>query len=105
SGRDVLELVPLEKAEAAVFPGRWEDVVERPGSEEAALRLSRAAAAAGMPMLIFYWSDSDMPVRGPGAVVFRTSVSRSRRRHGEHAQPTWSGDLVADLLDGRLPVT
>ena len=103
-GREVLERVSLEDAEAAIFPAKWEHVAGRPDAEQVA-----AAAAAGgrqrpaFPLAVFFWSDSTEPVELPGAVVFRTSLTRSGRRTGEHAMPAWSEDLVDVHLGGSLP--
>src|SRR5262249_13879124 len=48
--------------------------------------------------------DSDEQVGLEGAVVFRTSIYRSRRRPGEFAQPAWSEDFVERYAGGALPV-
>ena len=72
-----------------------------PVAERVAASAAAEAAEAGVPLAVFFWSDSPEPVELPGAVVFRTSLTRSGRRPGEHAMPAWSEDFVDAYLGGR----
>ena len=101
-GRDVLERVSLEGADAAIFPAKWENVAGRPDAEQVAVAAATEAAAAGVPLAVFFWSDSTEPVELPGAIIFRTSLTHSGRRPGEHAMPAWSEDLVDVHLGGSV---
>ena len=101
-GPEVLKRVSLEEADAAIFPAKWEQVAGTP-AERLAASAAEEAAAAAVPLAVFFWSDSTEPVELPDAVVFRTSLTRSGRRPGEYAMPAWSEDLVDVHLGGNLP--
>ena len=101
TGKQFFELVSLEEADVAVFPGGtgdWDN------TRDSALRFGMAAKAAGKPAIIFFWDDSAEPIDIPNGMVFRTSLYKSVRRPGEFAMPAWNEDFVGNYWHGILPV-
>jgi hypothetical protein len=103
-GSRIVQAAPLADSDLAVFPAKWEDVNGDAAGVALAQELVAAAAAYGKPAAVFFWSDSAEPVPVEGALVFRTSLSASGRRPGEHAMPAWSEDFVERYLGGELVV-
>ena len=103
-GRELFELTGLAEADIALFPGKWEQAIRDPKAIERAAELAAAAERHGKRVLVFFWSDSEEPVPVPNAIVLRTSLTRSGRRPGEFAMPSWSEDFLAAHLGGRLPL-
>jgi hypothetical protein len=99
AGSSLFELVPLDRADIAVFPAGWSE-----SRAAAAERFVGTARAAGKPTAIFVSSDDHETVVRDGALVLQTSLFRSRRLPNEFAQPAWSKDFVPAHLGGRLPV-
>lgn len=93
---------PLASADVAVFPGKWESVVGSKSAVAVAQRFASVAEDAGVPSVVFFWSDDVTPVLLPNATVFRTSLIRSVRQANELAMPAWSEDFLAAHLEGRL---
>jgi hypothetical protein len=103
-GRDLVELVPLEEADVAVLAAPWELVREDAGARERALHFIARAGAAGRQTIVFFNHDDDRPLELDGAIVFRTSLYRSRRRPYEFGLPAWSEDFLERYRDGKLPL-
>jgi len=99
TGRALFELVQLEQAELAVFPCEWSESLG-----QVAEGFIGEAQAAGKPTAVFFGGDEHQVVPLDGALVFQTSLFRSRRRPNEFAQPAWSEDFVGTHLNGRLPL-
>ena len=104
AGRTFFEMTTLEKADVAVFPGAWEQIIGDSAAVARAEQFMDIVRRARKPTLIFFWSDSVVKVPYDNTVVFRTSFYRSRRSLNEFAMPAWSEDFVAKYLSGRLPV-
>src|SRR5439155_20315373 len=103
-GSRLFEVTTLEKADVAVFPGAWEQVLGDTAAVKRAEQFLELARRARKPTVIFFWSDSDKEVPYDDTLVFRTSCYRSRQRRNEFAMPAWSEDLVLRYLGGQLPV-
>lgn len=103
-GRGLVELVPLEEADVAVLAAPWELVREDAGAHERALQFIARAGAAGRQTIVFFNHDDDRPLELDDAIVFRTSLYRSRRRPYEFGLPAWSEDFLERYLDGTLPL-
>jgi hypothetical protein len=101
-GAGVLEAAPLDAAEGAVLPAGWEQYRAVPERRAEAIEYAERAHAAGVPLVVFFVSDSTEPLPLPGAHVFRTSLFRSRRGEREYVLPAFSVDVVRRELDGRL---
>jgi hypothetical protein len=99
SGSQFFSTTSLESCDAAIFPTAWERIVDDELAQERAAAFVAEARAAGKPPVIFFWSDSAVPV-ALDAMVFRTSLYRSRRQPGEFAQPAWAEDLLEHRLGG-----
>ena len=102
--KTLFRLTPLDEADIVVYPAAWELVAHRPELVAHAAELAARARAAGKPFVVFFISDSAEPVPIDGAIVFRTSMFRSRRRPGEHAIPLFTEDFVERYFDGREDV-
>ena len=102
-GSSFLRLAPLPDCDAAVFPRSWEDAGDDEAARARAEELAQECAAAGKPLVLFFWIDSNERVP-LDAVVFRTSLDRSRRLPTEFAVPAWSEDFVVRYLGGTVPV-
>lgn len=89
----------LADCDVGVFPQNWESAGER--AVELAEPFSATCRAAGKTPVVFHGADSmeSIPV---DAVVFRTSLLRSRREPNEFALPAWSEDFLANHLGGEL---
>jgi hypothetical protein len=103
-GRSFFEMTSLEEADIAVMPVAWELVTENESAMDLAHEFAEKVKASGKRTIIFFWSDSDEEVPIDNAVVFRTSMYRSKRRTNEYAMPAWSDDFVAKYQEGKLPV-
>jgi len=100
-GRGLVELVPLEDADVAVLAATWEAVRD---DDERALRFIADARAAGRETIVFFNHDDDRPLDLDGAIVYRTSLYRTRRRPYELGLPAWSEDFLERYLGGELPL-
>jgi hypothetical protein len=103
-GRGLVELVPLEDADVALLAAPWELVRDDAAARERALQFIARAGAAGRETIVFFNHDDDRPLELDGAIVFRTSLYRSRRRPYEFGLPAWSEDFLERYLDGTLPL-
>jgi exostosin family protein len=103
-GSRLFEMATLEKADVAVFPGAWEQVLGDKTAVGLAEQFLELARQARKPTVIFFWSDSDEAISYDNTVVFRTSCYRSRKRNNEFAMPAWSEDFVTRYLGGQLPL-
>jgi hypothetical protein len=97
-------MTSLEEADFAVMPAPWELVADNKPALDLACEFARNVNACGKRTIIFFWSDSDEEVPIDNAVVFRTSMYRSKRRTNEYAMPSWSDDFVMKYQGGKLPV-
>ena len=104
TGRSFLEMTSLLEADIAVLPVPWELVMNSQPALDLAHEFARKVKSAGKKVVIFFWSDSDEAVPIENAVVFRTSLYRSKRRPNEYAMPAWGEDIVGKYLGGQLPV-
>ena len=67
------------EADIAVLPVPWELVMNSQPALDLAHEFARKVKSAGKKAVIFFWSDSDEAVPIENAVVFRTSLYRSKR--------------------------
>jgi hypothetical protein len=105
AARDYFALAPTwEEADLAVMPASWERVRQDPRALDLANQFIEAAERAGKRLVVFYWSDDDDAVPLDNATIFRTSFNRSTRKPYEYAMTAWSEDLVAEFLNGDLPL-
>jgi len=89
----LFEIVAPDQAEIAVLAWDWQVVLATPGLHARARSVIRTNAAAGLRTLVFHPDDQEPPLRQAEAVVFRTSLLRSRRGADEHAMPWLTGNL------------
>src|SRR5690348_10556617 len=94
-----LRLTSLADCDVAVFPQNWESAGDQ--ALELAQPFSAACRAAGKTPVVFSGADATEPL-DVDAVVFRTSLLRSRRRSNEFALPAWSEDFLRNHLGGEL---
>lgn len=98
-GSSFLSLATLADCDIGVFPQNWESAGER--AVELAEPFSAACRGTGKTPVVFHGADSMEPIPVE-AVVFRTSLLRSRRQPNEFALPAWSEDFLANHLEGEL---
>ena len=98
-GSSLFAMTSLDECDAAVFPQNWEAAGDR--APELADEFSTVCRDAGKPPVVFSGAD---PTEPPpvDALLFRTSLVRSRRRPNEFAFPAWSEDFLARYLGGEL---
>ncbi len=93
----------IAEADVAVLPGTWNHY-ERHRQTELAIDFVERMTAAGKQTIVFVDTDRYEPLPFANALVFRTSMYRSRRQPNEFAQPAWSGDLMRRYCNGVLPL-
>lgn len=94
AGRTLFRLTDLSEADVAVLPFHWEEVDRHPGLRAIADTFFRRCHQAGKPVLVFYISDNNDPLRLENAIVFRISLYRSSNAPFEFPLPTWSEDFA-----------
>lgn len=99
-GGELFELTSLAEAEAAVLAGEW----VMGGGTPHAYAYCEQARRAGKPVIIFFENDSTEEIPVDGAIVFRTSAYRSRRRPNEYGLTAWCEDFVSVYRGGNLPI-
>jgi hypothetical protein len=95
-GHELFELADLPDADLAVYPVDWKrarDTAERVQRAHDFAQKARDCAKP-RPTVVFYAADQDEPVPLESSVVFRTSMSRSRRRPNEFALPGFHEDML-----------
>ena len=100
AGRDLLDLVPLAEADAAVLPGDW----PAGGGCPEAFRFCEKANRAGKPVIVFFNNDSAEKIPLDNMLLFRTSAYGCARRQGEFGLPAWCEDFVKLRRGGQVPL-
>ncbi len=103
-GRTLFAQSTLADADLAVLPFGWEQVLRNHALDDVAASFADRARAAGKRLVVFCDCDSAEPVPFADTLVFRTSLYGSRRRPGEFALPSWTGDWLAQHFGGQLPL-
>ena len=95
---------PLEESDIAVFPVPWEHVV----SDNSKLTLFETfydkVQDYGIPVVLFFLSDSDKPISIKNTITFRTSLNQSTRKKSEFALPAWEENIIENYFSGNLQV-
>jgi hypothetical protein len=91
-------------ADVVVLPANWRHYRADPAARRLAEECHALAAEAGKQLLVFYWDDDDGPLPFDDALVLRTSLTRSGRRPGEFAMPSWNEDFVEQYLGGEVVI-
>lgn len=99
---EVLRSVPVDDAELAVLPARWNHIARSLARGDEARDAIAAAAAAGLATLVLLNDDSSEPLELPEAhtVVLRWSLIAGRRRPNEHTLPGWTREPLVHAHDG-----
>lgn len=92
-GSSLFALTSFDEADAAILPVHWEHIEHNDAAVDAAQRLAARCAAVAKPLLVFYISDSVATVPLESAIVYRTSLLRSRHRPNERALPAFCEDI------------
>ena len=101
-GPQLVELTRLEEADISVLPVAWEHLESLPEARSIGKVYAERARDHGIPLVVFYVSDSEAPVPIEGAWVYRTSLRRSRRGPRELAMPALSMDVARQEFGGRV---
>lgn len=96
SGSSLFSLVPIEEADALLFPCEWRSRCRE------IMEMEKLAKEYDKPIIIFFNSDSSEEIPVENAVIFRTSFFASQRKPNEFALPGWSRDFLKAYLDGRI---
>jgi hypothetical protein len=95
-GSSLFSLVPIEEADALLFPCEWRsrcrEIVE----------MEKLAKEYDKPIIIFFNSDSSEEIPVKNAVIYRTSFFASQRKPNEFALPGWSRDFLKSYLQGQI---
>ncbi|AGY58646.1 exostosin domain-containing protein [Gloeobacter kilaueensis] len=102
TGSEHFALGALEEADLAVLPFDWTEAAHSPEAAHLAHQLAARARAAGKRLVVFYPDDATAPVPLDNALVFRTSLLRSRRAKNEFVLPGWSEDFVERYSGGEV---
>ena len=103
-GHSFSQIVNLSEADIAVYPRSWGAVLADEEAQMQATQFAEQARQAGVPTVIFFLGDLNKEVPVNNSVVFRTSLSRSKRRANEFAMPAWSEDFIEKYLGGEAPI-
>jgi hypothetical protein len=95
---------PLEKSEIAVFPIPWEQVVFDKRKFGLFETFYDKVQNYGIPVVIFFLSDSDKPIPIKNTIIFRTSLNQSTRKKNEFALPAWEENIIENYFSGNLQV-
>ncbi len=92
-GNQYFELVDsLEACDIVVLPYEWRQ------GYKAAFDLAQQAEKYHKPFVLFFNHDSTEEIPIPNAIIFRTSLYKSKRRKNEFGLPAWSSDLGKKYL-------
>jgi hypothetical protein len=98
----LFSLASLADCDYVVMPFLWErSLIDRVLLAEGRALCSKAAEA-GKDVLVFREDDATDPVALQNALVFRTSITRSRRVPNEFVQPAWVEDLLGRFTGGQI---
>lgn len=92
----------IHKADIAVLPADWKRY-ERTGQEQLAVRFADLIGER-RPLVVFYHDDSQQKIPIEKSFVFRTSLSRSKKRQREFAMPAWHTDYVEEYFENQLQI-
>jgi hypothetical protein len=94
----------LEKSQIAVFPIPWEQVVTETRKFDLFETFYDKVQDYGIPIVLFFLSDSDKPISIKNTIVFRTSLHQSTRKKNEFALPAWEENIIENYFSGDLQV-
>jgi hypothetical protein len=103
-GSTFFQITSLPSADLAVFPAPYEKVVGEKEKESMFWEFYKKCTKMGKPVVVFFWSDSDLPLYGESLWVFRTSLYASQRKKRELAFPCFVEDFVERYFSGVLPI-
>jgi len=92
----------IEESDIAVFPIPWEQVVVSKSKYEVFEIFFDKVQDYGIPVIIFFLSDSDQPIKIKNTIIFRTSLNRSTRKKNEFAFPAWEENIIENYFSGNL---
>lgn len=95
---------PVEESDIAVFPVPWEHVVSDKSKFTLFETFYDKVQDYGIPVVIFFLSDSDKPIPIKNTVIFRTSLYQSSRKKNEFALPAWEENIIENYFSGDLQV-
>ena len=100
TGENFFNLCSIEESDIAVFPIPWEYVVINKSKFESFEIFYDNVQDYGIPIIIFFLSDSDQPITIKNTIIFRTSLNRSTRKNNEYAFPAWGDDIIGKYFSG-----
>jgi hypothetical protein len=103
-GKSFFNFCSLEKSDIAVFPIRWEDVTINESKLASFKIFYDQVQDYGIPIIIFFLSDSDQPITIKNTTIFRTSLKQSIKRENEFAFPGFGDDIIGRFFLGNQQV-
>jgi hypothetical protein len=100
----IFEETSVGEADVGVLPFSWKHTLHDHELRRKAIEYVDRLGNYGKRVIIFFDSDSDDLVPFSDAIVFRTSLYRSRRRPNEFALPAWGQDLTRLFSKDRVPI-
>lgn len=98
----LIRLTGPEQADAAVLAGDWARYGRKGAiGRERARQFVVECIKRKLPTIVFHFDDCEKRPDLEGALLFRTSIRRSKRGATEFAQPAWSRDLISETPRGR----
>jgi hypothetical protein len=104
AGEFFFNFCTIEESEIAIFPLPWEHVVIDKNKLELFKNFYDKAQDYGIPVIIFFWSDSDQPIAIKNTIIFRTSLNQSKRKKNEFAFPSWGEDIIGKYVSGNQQI-
>jgi len=99
-GENFFNFCSIEKSDIAVFPIPWEHVVINKSKFESFEIFYDKVQEYGIPIIIFFLSDSDRPITINNTIIFRTSLHQSTRKKNEFAFPAWEENIIENYFSG-----
>ena len=93
---------PVEESDIAVFPVPWEHVVNDKSKFALFETFFDKVQDYGIPVIIFFLSDSDQSIPIKNTIIFRTSLNQSTRKKNEFALPAWEENIIENYFSGNL---
>jgi hypothetical protein len=94
----------IEESDIAVFPIPWEHTVTNKNKFESFEIFYDKVQDYGIPIIIFFLSDSDRSITIKNTIIFRTSLNQSTRKKNEFAFPAFGDDIIGRFFSGNQQV-
>jgi len=101
-GPSYFELSSLEDADYALFPTYYQWICDDPVGLRDLDSFLKETERYSLKTIIFFTSDSSMPLQVDNAVIFRNSLLRSKQNKNEYSIPHVVDDILQQYCGGQL---